>query len=126
MSLAAIASPSSESELAVMLCTLEVHGIPAFVQGGHFGALYPGPQIAFYNARRVMVPCAYAAEAREALAIFTQPLEPAISRQPSILDKLRIILECVFFGWFVPGNRSRAAPASGSSLGRTRKRPDAA
>ena len=115
MSLLVIAYPQSESELSVMLCTLEAHRIPTFVQGAGFGSLYPGPQIAFYNARRIMVPSPFAAEAQEALDIFARQAEPVTFGRPSILNVLRAILELVLFGWFVPGNRRRSATAANSS-----------
>ena len=126
MSLTAIAFPQSESELSVMLCTLESHGIPSFVQGHGFGALYPGPQIASYNSRRIMVPDAYATQGKEALSVFAQPIESSVSESPSFLNKLRVVLELVIFGWFVPGNRRRAAAASNPSSKRTREKPRAA
>jgi hypothetical protein len=108
-----------------MLCTLESLGIPAFVQGNGFGSLYPGPQIASYNSRRIMVPDAYAAQGKEALSVFAQPLESSAPESPSFLNKLRVVLELVIFGWFVPGNRRRAAAASNTSSKRTRKEPRA-
>jgi hypothetical protein len=126
MSLVVVAQPWSESELAVMLCSLEARGIPTFVQGSGFGSLYPGPQIAFYNARRVMVPDSFAAEAQEALEVFTCQAEPHTFQRPSVLNMLRAILELVLFGWFVPGNRRRSATASNSSSKRTREKPRAA
>ena len=42
MSLVAVAWPQSESDFSVMPCTLEAHGIEAFVHGGGFGSLFPG------------------------------------------------------------------------------------
>jgi hypothetical protein len=127
MSLVAIASPQSESELSVMLCTLEAHGIPTFVQGSGFGSLYPGPQIAFYNARRIMVPSEYALEAKKALIIFAEPVEQHAPHQPTILHTLRIILEFLVFGWYIPSNRQPKVALSNSSSKRTRgKSPRAA
>lgn len=111
MSLIVIAQPWSESELSVMLCSLEAQGIPAFVQGAGFGSLYPGPQIAFYNARRIMVPEPFAAEARQALEAFTRQGEPDLFRRPSIFNISRAIVEFLFLGWCVPGSRRRSAAA---------------
>jgi len=109
MSLVAIASPQSESELSVMLCTLEANGIKAFVQGGGFGSLFPGPQIPWYNARRIMVSSIDVPEAQKALSVFTQPAAPAPYKWPGVLHVLRIIFEAGLFGWFVPGKRRRNA-----------------
>lgn len=108
-----------------MLCTLESHGIPAFVQGNGFGSLHPGPQIASYNSRRILVPDGYAAQGKEALSAFAQPLEPSRSESPTLLNKLRVVLELVIFGWFVPRNRRRAGTASNQSSKRTREKPRA-
>ncbi|MGN6729687.1 MAG: hypothetical protein ACTHJG_07635 [Rhodanobacteraceae bacterium] len=107
MSLVAIASPQSESELSVMLCTLEAAGIQAFVQGGSFGSLFPGPQIPAYNARRIMVSSVDAPKAQEALAAFAQPPAPVTYHWPGFLNVLRMIFEASLFGWFVPGNSRR-------------------
>jgi hypothetical protein len=107
MSLVSVAEPQSESELSVMLCLLEASAIPAFVFGGGFGGLLPGPQINSYNTRRIMVPAECAAEARSALAVLAEPSdEPLAPNKPSLANKLRMFLELVFLGWFIPGHRS--------------------
>jgi len=103
MSLVAVAEPQTESELAVMLCVLEAEGIPAFVHNGGFGSLHPGPQIALYNARRVMVPIACQADAAAALLVLEPPMRDRITWR----DKLRIVVEVILFGWFIPGPRRR-------------------
>jgi len=126
MSLVVIAQPWSESELSVMLCTLEAHRIPAFVQGAGFGSLKPGPQIDFYNARRIMVSSSLVGEARQALEVFTRQSEPPTFCRPSFLNVVRSIFEVILFGWFVPGNRRRAAPVPNPSSKRTREKPRAA
>ena len=125
MSLVVVAQPWSESELSVMLCTLEAHRIPAFVQGAGFGSLKPGPQIDFYNARRIMVSSSLISEARQALEVFTRQSEPATFRRPSFLNVVRSIFEVILFGWFVPGNRRRVAAAPNPSSKRTREKPRA-
>lgn len=123
MSLIVIAQPWSESELSVMLCLLEALGIPTFVQGAGFGSLYPGPQIDFYNARRIMVPDPFVTEARQALEVFTRQPEPAGFQRPSISHVLRSIVELVLCGWFVPGNRRRSVASAHSPSRRTRESP---
>lgn len=114
MGLVAIAFPQSESELSVMLCTLEAHGIRTFVLGGGFGSLFPGPQIPWYNARRIMVSQSDAPAAREALAVFSRPGVPGTFHWPGLLTVLRMIFEAGVFGWFVPGNRRRRERESDS------------
>ena len=108
MSLALLAEPQSASELAVMLCELEAHGIPAFVDGGHFASLFPGPQIPFYNTRRVMVPSSRLDDALEALRIFSEIPAVGSSSLPPLRHRLRIVLETFFSGWFIPGSRRRS------------------
>lgn len=98
-----------------MLCMLEAHGIPAFVQGGAFGSLFPGPQIAAYNARRIMVPDPCTEDAIAALANFVKAEVPHPWRPQEILNTLRQILEFFLFAWFVPGHR-RLAMAEDDSL----------
>jgi hypothetical protein len=103
MTLEVVACPEYESDLALAVCVLEAHGIPHFVHGGAFGALWPGPQIATWNTRRILVPAPLAEEAREALAeLAALPVaapEPAHVAAPHFL---RLVLETFLLGWFVP------------------------
>lgn len=108
MALVAILQPQTETELAIALSILEAHGIETFVHGQHFGSLFPGLQIESYNTRTVMVPEECANEAREALAESPTSGSPsAETLQMPVLDRVRVVLEAVLFGWFVPGGRSR-------------------
>ncbi len=108
MSLVAVAEPQTESELAVVLCVLEAEGIPAFAHNGGFGSLHPGSQIALYNARRVMVPIACQADAAAALLVLEPPMRDRIAWR----DRLRIVVEVILFGWFIPGPRRRRERAT--------------
>jgi len=65
-----VATPQTESELAVMVSLLDAHGIQHYVHNQGFGGLYPGMQMDLYNARRLMVPADHAAEALDLLAVF--------------------------------------------------------
>lgn len=112
MSLVVVANPQSESELAVMQCALEARGVHFFVQGGGFGSLLPGPQIAAYNARRIMVPSAEVSAAKDALAPLLQPEPEAEYARPGPLSILRMVGELFLFGWFIPGKRKRKQEAS--------------
>lgn len=113
MSLAAIACPQSESELACMLCELEARGIYAFVQGAGFGSLWPGAQILWYNARRIMVSSGDVPAAQEALAPFTHPVEsPGPYQWPGFLPVLRMVVEVVLISWCVPASRRRRSAAA--------------
>ncbi len=102
MTLVVAAEPQTETELAMTLCLLEAAGVPAFVSAG-VGSLYPGPHIASYNTRRVLVPAACRDQAEAALRVLTPPL-PDRTRWS---DRLRVLLEWFLFGWFVQGDRRR-------------------
>ena len=108
MSLVAVASPQNESELAVMLCLLEANNIPAYVQNNGYGGLLPGPQINIYNARRIMVPGPCEQEALETLKVLVPTAqEQQTAMRPRARDKLRMVLEFFFLGWWIPGYRWR-------------------
>ena len=116
MGLVSVAEPQTESELSVMLSLLEANSIPAFVQSGGFGGLLPGPQINAYNTRQIMVPSECANEARDILAILAKPIEePILPSKTSALDKLRMLLEFLFLGWFIPGHQQRKASQQSKS-----------
>lgn len=118
MSLVVVARPQTESELSVMLCMLHARDIPAFVQGRGFGSLYPGPQIDGYNARRIMVPAPLAETAREMLSVLDTAVRPKTPHRPKrTLGIMRIVLEFLMFGWFVPGYRRRDASTESDSGG---------
>jgi hypothetical protein len=101
VSLVPIATPQTESELAVIVCLLDAAGIPAFVHNGGFGSLHPGPQIRLYNERCVMVPDACREDAAAALLVLKPPLPDTTTRR----GRIRIVIETILFGWFVPGSR---------------------
>jgi hypothetical protein len=115
MGLEVVAVPETESELALAVCVLQAHAIPHFVHGGAFGALWPGLQIAAYNARCIMVPAVFTEEAREALADLvcgsrysgdalpaaSAADHPDASASPS-RHAWRNLLEVLLAGWFVP------------------------
>lgn len=112
MSLVVVAHPQTESELSVMLCMLHAQEIPAFVQGQGFGSLYPGPQVAGYNARRIMVPAPLADTASELLSVLDTAGRPKGPVAPvRAKDVVRLALELLFFGWFIPGTRRRGMQA---------------
>jgi len=71
-----VATPNTESEMAVMVCLLDAYGIGHFVHNRGFGGLYPGLPIGQYNLRRIMVAKHQAQEAIELLSVFgSEPVE---------------------------------------------------
>jgi hypothetical protein len=99
-----ICTPKSQADLQVVLCLLDAYGFPYFVHNYFFGALYPGPQIDLYNRRRVFVRNEMATEARQLIDDFLPgiELEPESMSSP---NKLRVVVEYLLFGWFLPVNK---------------------
>ena len=115
MALVRVFSPQTESEVLVATALLEAHRIPTFVHSRGIASMLPGVQIDAYNTQCVMVPEEFAAYAVELLAELKGP-EPATAGAPlPIRDRVRIVLEGLLFGWFVPGSR-RKQPSSADDL----------
>lgn len=89
-------------ELLFIRMELEAAGIPHLVLGQHFGSLYPGVQLPWYNERTVLVPEERLAEAQALIEAFRQTYQPP-SLGLSGRSRLRMLLEAVFFGWALPG-----------------------
>lgn len=103
-----VATPQTESELSVMVSTLEANGIPHFVLNRGFGGLYPGMKLHLINGQRIMVPQDWAVEARDLLSIFDQPITDfEADVKLSLKDRLRVIAELLIGGWSVPVKRKR-------------------
>ena len=127
MALVRVFSPQSESEVLVATALLDAHKIPTFVHNRGIASMLPGIQINAYNTQSVMVPEEYAADAVELLAELKRsgPSTPA-SPLP-LRDRIRIVLEGLLFGWFVPGSRAKGLSSPddltpNTSLERTRER----
>ena len=117
MTLCLIATPESEAELSLLLCELESRDIPVFVQNAGFGGLFPGPSIASYNARRVMVPVDFVEAAQGALRDLAQSThalhddandvdtESSASMASRPASALRMVVEFLWIGWFMPRRR---------------------
>lgn len=113
-----IAKPQTESELAVMVCTLEAYGIPHYVQNQGFGGLYPGLQIDLYNVRRLMVPGGQTEDAFKLLSQFKDSsFELDHIETMTWADKIRVVGEILLFGWAFP-TKSRKF-VKGEALGAT-------
>ena len=98
-----VATPQTESEMAVMVCLLDAYGIQHFIHNRGFGGLYPGLQIRLYNVRRLMVPVDQAIEAHELLSVFVrQPSESDGDNRLTFSDKIRVFVETIFIGWSFP------------------------
>jgi hypothetical protein len=106
MALVSVLAPQSESEIVVVTSLLEAHDIPVFIHGRHLGSLLPGLQIGNYNTQRIMVPEERVADAQELLAEFRKLDVSATSPPLPWLDRLRVVIEGMLFGWLVPGVRN--------------------
>ena len=97
-------------ELSLIKSILNGEGIYYHVLNDHFGSLHIGPQIDLYNARIFMVPENQYAKATDLIAGFInttreETTEPFKS-QYSTTDKIRIVIEAILFGWFVPRKKA--------------------
>jgi len=101
-------SPENESELALIKSLFEIEHINYYVLNDHFGTLKVGPKIDLYNAKTIYVSEEDLNFAKDILLDFLEstkngnkPFKP----QYSIPDKIRMVIETLVFGWFIPGNR---------------------
>lgn len=98
-------SPHNQAELALIESILEEDNIPYFIHNNHFGSLEIGPLIDIYNKKTIMIEEAHEERARELLQDFlaaTATIPPY-----SILDKIRMVFEVLFFSWFIPGRHRK-------------------
>jgi hypothetical protein len=101
-------SPDSESELVVIKSLFNAEGINYFVLNDHFGTLKVGPKIDLLNAKIVYVSENDSELAKEILTDFLSNIrngDETFQSKHSIPDKIRMVLEFLIFGWFMPGNR---------------------
>jgi len=110
-----ICHPVDDLELLFVCSALESADIPHFVVGWHFGSLYPGFQIPWYNERSVRVPAAFSEEALEVIEKVRAPYARTSDRL-TVKSKLRMILEGLCFGWVVPGGTKKASATRRLSL----------
>lgn len=103
-----IAHPTDDMELLFIRMALEAEGIQFMVVGDGFGSLYPGVQLAMFNERPVRVPASDVDRAVEVIDEVRKDFDP-VSSDLAATSKLRIVLEAVLFGWFVPGGQRRGS-----------------
>jgi hypothetical protein len=103
MTLVRVANPESGSDVALVSSALQAADIPHFVHGGGIGGLLPGLQIASYNTRSVMVPESCAELAHEVIASLHFS-SAVVGTRHARGGRLRLGLETLLFGWFVPSH----------------------
>lgn len=93
-------------ELLFIRMALQADGIPCLVVGDGFGSLYPGVQVPIFNERPVRVAEADRERAMEVVEEVRRDFDP-VSSDLGVSSKLRILVELLLFGWFVPGGKRR-------------------
>ena len=88
---------------------LETENIHYFIHNDHFGSMRVGPQIELFNKKSIMVAAEHVERANELIASFLeiQPNQEEVQEQYSLGQKLRMVLETLIFGWFIPGKKHR-------------------
>lgn len=105
--------PVDDMELLFIRMELEAAEIPFFVVGQHFGSLYPGMQMPWYNERSVLVPTSYVEQAQEVIQHIRAYYSPTFENLDNG-SKLRIIFEALLLGWVIPaGNKKISSTMSG-------------
>jgi hypothetical protein len=107
-----IYSPTDELELAMIRGVLDSEGIGYFIHNDNFGSMRVGPQIDLLNKKTIMVAPEDAERAKTIISdlLSREMAEEKTDEKYTASQKLRMILEAVFFGWFMPGRRRRRVP----------------
>ena len=101
-------SPQNESELVLLKSILDSESINYFVRNDNFGSLEVGPRIGLFNAKMIDVQEDQYERANELLSDYFEKTkkEPEESaKEYSWLDKIRMVIEVLVFGWLMPGRR---------------------
>ena len=103
-------SPENDAELALIKSILDGENVHYFVHNDHFGSLKVGPKIELFNAKTIMVSDHQYELALDIIRDFVSKNESSGSDERqvySLIDKLRMIVEAIFFTWFMPGRKWR-------------------
>jgi|GEM_PF-2399912 len=103
-------SPESEVEGLLLRSVLEGAGIHYFVKNDTFAGLMPGPRIALCNHRIFLVPEGELDEARRLVQELLHKTGAPEPRPYPLREKIRMVFEVLFFGWFLPGRRGHRSP----------------
>ena len=104
-------TPEDDIQLAMLKGIFESEGIHFFVHNDNFGSMRPGIRIPLFNKKTIMVHENDHKKAQEIINEFVGNIEQAEAEQDteslkfSTLDKFRIVIEAVLFGWIMPGKR---------------------
>lgn len=103
--------PENEVELSMIKSIFESEDVQYFVHNDHFGSMKIGPQIDMLNTKMVMVPEEQYTKAKELLTDYLGNIREeeteSFRSQYSLMDKIRMLIEAVIFGWFIPGKTKK-------------------
>ena len=106
-------SPENEVQLAILKSLFEAEGIPIFVHNDNFGSMRTGMQIELLNQKTIMVNEQDYESAQAVIRNYlgniaeTEQEQETTTASYSFLDKVRMVIEGLFFGWVMPGRRWR-------------------
>ena len=107
-------TPEDDVQLAMLKGIFESEGIHFFVHNDNFGSMRPGIRIALFNKKTIMVDEQDLGRAQEIVSDFlgniagTELQQGTESPHYSFLDKCRMVIEALLFGWIMPGKRWRS------------------
>jgi hypothetical protein len=105
-------SPQNEAELAVIRSMLDGEHIHYFIHNDHFGTMRTGPTIDLFNAKSIMVAEAHFGRAGEIISDYLNKVQSEVNQSEySLKDKIRMVIETLLFGWFIPGKKWRKKSA---------------
>jgi len=86
---------------------LDTEGIHYFVHNDNFGSMRVGPQIDLFNKKTIMVAPEDVGSAKEIISNLLERRLPEEEEHEhySTGQKLRMVLETIIFGWFIPGRK---------------------
>lgn len=103
-----VCHPVDEIEKMLIVAELEIAEIPYFINGQHFGSLYPGMQVPWYNERAIRVPAPYFNDAHEIINNFRLFYEIQ-SSDLTIKSRIRVLFEVLLFGWVLPYGKKKTS-----------------
>jgi len=101
-------SPDTESELVILKSLFDAEDIHYFVLNDHFGTLRVGPKIDLFNAKTILISEDDIERAKEIFNDFYKNIQDdneVFKSSFSVPDKIRMVIETLLLGWFIPGNR---------------------
>ena len=99
-----LCSPRTSSELAVITSLLRAEDFYFFIHNELFGRMHVGVSIPLVNQRTVLVAEEDLERAREVVRL-PEAFEPEPSHRYGALDRIRMVLEALLFGWVLPCRR---------------------